>query len=165
MPHTDICIIGAGLSGLALATFLRAGQPELELTVLEAASRPGGAIQTFQEAGWMAEYGPHGFLDHSAEGRELVALAGLEEERLLAPLSRFVRYLALSGGLVQVPQTPRKILLAPLMSWRDKFSLAMRDLTTPYFAGNPSVAEWVERRFGPVKKRKREANTGIWFWI
>ena len=150
MLQTEICIVGAGLSGLALASFIRKEQPETRLLILEQSDSPGGTIQTFRQDGWLAEYGPHGFLDNCPEGQELIRLAGLEEEHLLAPLSRFVRYLCLNGRLAQVPQTPPKILMAPLMGWKDKFGLAARDLTRPFLAGEPTVAEWISHRFGPA---------------
>lgn len=42
IPDTEICIIGAGLSGLALATALRANGRDV--TVLDARDRPGGRV-------------------------------------------------------------------------------------------------------------------------
>lgn len=42
IPDTEICIIGAGLSGLALASALRADGRDV--TVLEARDRPGGRV-------------------------------------------------------------------------------------------------------------------------
>ena len=67
----DICIVGAGISGLALAAFLRKEQPQRSIMVLEKGARPGGAIRTYQGEGYMAEWGPHGFLDNRAESQEL----------------------------------------------------------------------------------------------
>ncbi|EFL91054.1 FAD-dependent oxidoreductase [Ahrensia sp. R2A130] len=46
--QADVAIIGAGLSGLACA--LRLHQAGLKITVLEAASRPGGRIGVFADA-------------------------------------------------------------------------------------------------------------------
>lgn len=150
IQETDICIAGAGISGLALASFLRREQPQRSLVVLEKGSRPGGAIRSYQREGYLAEWGPHGFLDNRAESRELIALAGLEQDKVTAPLSRFVRYLCLNGRLALVPQTPPRIIMAPLMSWPAKFRLLLGDLRHPYFDGEPTVAQWVERRFGPA---------------
>ncbi len=148
IQQTDICIVGAGISGLAVATFLRREQPQGSLLVLEQGERPGGAIRSYSNEGYLAEWGPHGFLDNREESRELIALAGLEDDKVAAPLSRFVRYLCLQGRLTLVPQTPPRILMAPLMSWPNKFRLFMGDLQRPYFAGEPTVAQWVEHRFG-----------------
>lgn len=148
----DVCIVGAGISGLAVATFLRREQPARSLCVLEQGDRPGGAIRSYHSQGYLAEWGPHGFLDNRQESRELIALAELENDQLSAPLSRFVRYLCLGGRLVMVPQTPPRIVLAPLMSWRNKFRI-LGDLWRPYYAGDagePTVAQWVEHRFGPA---------------
>ncbi len=145
--HVDICIIGAGISGLALATFLQREQPECRLLVLEKGERPGGAIRSCHMQGYLAEWGPHGFLDNCEESRELIALAGLERERVSAPLGRFVRYLCLNGRLALVPQTPPRILMAPLLRWSEKFRV-LGDLRRPYLAGEPTVAQWVEHRFG-----------------
>ena len=150
MLQTDICIVGGGISGLALAAFLLRERPGLPLVVLEQAARPGGIVKSFRQDGWLAEWGPHGFLDNCPEGRELVALAGLEQDLVRAPLGRFVRYLCLGGKLAPVPQTPAKILMAPLMRWQDKFGLAWRDLTRPFMTGEPTVAEWIRYRFGPA---------------
>ena len=146
----EIIIVGAGISGLALASFLRQARPEISLAVLEGANAPGGAIRSFQGAGYVAEWAPHGFLDNGAESRELVDMAGLADELQRAPLKEYVRYLCIGGQLQLVPQTPPKIMLAPLMGWGDKIGVVARDIFRSYFAGEPSVAEWVRRRFGPA---------------
>ena len=39
-----VVVVGAGVSGLAVATFL--GEDDLDVTVLEAAERPGGNVRT-----------------------------------------------------------------------------------------------------------------------
>ncbi len=148
IQETDICIAGAGISGLALAAFLRQKLPQRAFLVLEKSARPGGAIRSYQNEGYLAEWGPHGFLDNRAESQELIALAGLEQDKVTAPLNRFVRYLCLNGRLAQVPQTPPRILMAPLMSWASKFRLVAGDLRRPCLAGEPTVAQWVEERFG-----------------
>lgn len=149
MHKIDVCIVGAGISGLAAATFLRKEQPERSLLVLEKDERPGGAIRSYHSQGYLAEWGPHGFLDNRQESRELISLAGLEQDKVTAPLGRFVRYLCLNGRLSMVPQTPSRILMAPLMSWPNKLRI-LCDLQRPYHAGEPTVAQWVEHRFGPA---------------
>jgi oxygen-dependent protoporphyrinogen oxidase len=106
----DVCIIGAGISGLSTAAFLLQQQPELQLLILEKSPQPGGAIATYSESGYQAEWGPHGFLDNCEESRTLISLAGLEQETTTAPLGEFVRYVCLDGRLRCIPQKPMKIL-------------------------------------------------------
>jgi len=143
----DVIIVGAGLSGLAVARFLRDKRPELKLLLLESRDHPGGAIKSHSEEGYLAEWGAHGFLDNCLESRVLVHLAGLEQEVEKAPLSRFGRYICLEGRLRPIPQTPGKILRAPLVPLSAKLRV-LADLWKKPLPGTPSVAAWVEHRFG-----------------
>ena len=85
--YHDVCIVGAGISGLSAAAFLRELRPELNLLILEQSTGPGGAIDTYSESGYLAEWGPHGFLDNCEESRRLIGLAGLAGEVTAAPLA------------------------------------------------------------------------------
>ena len=143
----DVCIIGAGISGLSTAAFLHLQQPELQVLVLEKSLHPGGAIGTFSESGYQAEWGPHGFLDNCEESRTLIGLAGLESAITTAPLGDFVRYVCLDGQLRCIPQKPLQILKEPLIPWCDKLRV-LADLWKKPLEGEPSVAEWTAYRFG-----------------
>lgn len=143
----QVGIVGAGISGLSVATFLRQQRPEDRLLVLERANRPGGAIRSHHQEGYLAEWGAHGFLDNCRESRKLVELAGLQADRVMAPLSTFVRYVCLDGRLRLIPQKPLAILRQPLMPWRAKLRV-LAELWQKPLAGEPTVAEWVAHRFG-----------------
>lgn len=143
----DVCIVGAGLSGLSVAAFLRQLRPELRLLILEQSDQPGGAIASYQEQGFQAEWGAHGFLDNCSESRELIGLASLESELTTAPLGRFVRYVCMQGRLQCIPQSPLKILREPLVSWGAKLRV-LAELWQRPLAGEPTVAQWVAHRFG-----------------
>ncbi len=143
----DVCIVGAGLSGLSVATFLQQLRPEMQLLILEQDDRPGGAIASYHEQGFQAEWGAHGFLDNCEESRELIGLAGLESELTTAPLARFVRYVCLQGRLQCIPQSPLKILRQPLIPWGAKLRV-LAELWQKPLAGEPTVAQWVAHRFG-----------------
>ncbi len=148
-PAHDVLIIGAGLSGLGVASFLKDKRPDIRFLVLEKEDRPGGAIASHCEEGFLAEIGPHGFLDNCLESRVLVGLAGLGREVEKAPLRKFVRYVCLKGQLNLIPQQPLRILRAPLISWPAKLRI-LADLWKKPLAGEPSVARWVSYRFGPA---------------
>ncbi|MCL2789855.1 MAG: protoporphyrinogen oxidase [Desulfobulbus sp.] len=143
----DIGIVGGGISGLSVATFVRALRPEMRPLVLEQAAEPGGAIATFHGSGYLAEWGPHGFLDNCAESRELIRLAGLEAEATVAPLATFVRYVCLDGRLQCIPQKPLAILRQPLIPWSAKLRV-LGELWQKPLPGEPAVAQWVAHRFG-----------------
>ncbi len=143
----DVCIIGAGISGLSTAAFLLKQQPGLRVLILEQSARPGGAIRSFRDKGYLAEWGPHGFLDNCEESRLLVGMAGLDQEKVTAPLGTFVRYVCLDGRLQCIPQKPLSILKAPLMPWSAKLRI-LGDLWKRPLPGEPTVAQWIRYRFG-----------------
>ncbi len=142
----DTLIIGAGLSGLSLAWKLKQ-IPDHSFLLLEKADHSGGAIASYAEDGYLAEAGPHGFLDNCSESQELLRETGLDKEMLKAPLAKFVRYVCMDGKLRLIPQSPPKILAAPLISPLEKLRVA-GDLFKKALEGEPTVSQWVEYRFG-----------------
>lgn len=146
-PSAEVLIIGGGLSGLAVATFLKHKQPNVSLLVLEQGDHPGGAVWSHLEEGYLAEAGAHGFLDNCLESRVLVHEAGLDHEVEKAPLAEFVRYVCLDGELKLIPQQPIKILKAPLISLSAKLRVLAEVFQKP-LQGEPTVAQWIEHRLG-----------------
>jgi protoporphyrinogen/coproporphyrinogen III oxidase len=142
----DTLIIGAGLSGLTVAWKLKQ-IPDHSILLLEQSERAGGAISSHSEDGYLAEGGPHGFLDNCPESQSLLTETGLDKECLKAPLSKFVRYVCMDGKLRLIPQSPPKILAAPLISPLAKLRVAGDFFKKP-LQGEPTVSEWVEHRFG-----------------
>lgn len=147
--HTDTIIVGAGLSGLTIAHKLRTSCYGHRFIVLEKSPSTGGVIRSYEENGFIAEIGPHGFLDNCKESRELLNECGLEKECIKSPLINFVRYVLLDGKLRMIPQTPLKIAFAPLIPWTAKLRV-LADLWKAPVQGQPTVAKWVSHRFGPA---------------
>jgi oxygen-dependent protoporphyrinogen oxidase len=53
----------------------------------------------------------------------------------------------MNGKLLKIPQSPLKIVRAPLIGWPDKFRV-LGELFKKPLAGEPTVAKWAEQRFG-----------------
>ena len=143
----DVLIIGAGLSGLATAVFLRQQSPEARVVLLEATRRCGGAIASHVSDGYLVESGPHGFLDNKAESQELLGLTGLARQQEKAPLADFQRFICHKGRLAALPQKPQQLLTSPLLTPAAKLRL-LGDLFKKPLGGQPTVARWAEYRFG-----------------
>ncbi len=162
MKTLQTIIIGGGLSGLTLAAVLRNRQPQHRLVVLEKSARTGGVITTRSGGGIIAEPGPHGFLDNCEETLQLLTMTGLDREVLRAPLQQFCRHVYHQKQLKKVPQSPLKLLRAPLISTPAKLRVACEALL-PAVDGEPTVGEWGRRRFGrAVLPWLDAAFTGTW---
>jgi oxygen-dependent protoporphyrinogen oxidase len=146
--HIDTVIIGGGLSGLAVAQFLKKFKPETQVVILEKSSAPGGAIKSFHQDGFLAEWGAHGFLDNAEASRELLADTGLDQEVQKAALDEFVRYICLNGRLNLIPQNPKKIIKSNLVSLPAKLRV-LADLWKKPRPQEQTVADWAAYRFGP----------------
>ena len=145
--NTDVVVIGAGISGLAAATWLQSYG--LEVAVLESTHRPGGVMQSERRAGYLLEHGPNSLLETSPRIRELIALAGLENEMVAANQQARRRYIVKNGGLVPLPTGPVSFLRTPLFSARAKLRLLREPFIPPLPAGREeSVAAFVTRRLG-----------------
>ncbi|MFN3565107.1 MAG: protoporphyrinogen oxidase, partial [Burkholderiaceae bacterium] len=145
--EADAIVVGAGLSGLTTA--FRLARQGLRVVVVEAASRPGGAIGSRRREGVLYELGPNSGLDTTPLIGELLADAGLSDERLEASAAASRRYILRDGALVALPTSPGAFLGTRLFSWRAKLAL----LREPFVAPAPpdaeeSVADFVRRRLG-----------------
>ena len=147
MTTLDTIIVGGGLSGLTVAHKLRLGDPKHTFIVLEKSGEVGGVIKTHRENGYIAEIGPHGFLDNCEESKAILRETGLDKECVKAPLIDFVRYVLLRDKLQCIPQTPMKISMAPLIPWKDKLRV-LAEAWQPVLEGEPTVARWASHRFG-----------------
>ncbi len=147
MTHSDILIVGAGLSGLACAHFLQKYMPSSTVSILERTHRVGGVIDSWQDGGFLTEAGPHGFLDNKQESQEILQDLQLESLVQKAPLADFKRYICKNGQLMALPQKPRELITSPLLSFSSKLRLLVEPFIKP-IPGTPTVSEWAAARFG-----------------
>lgn len=148
MPESrDVLVVGAGISGLTAAFHLvRRG---LDVAVVEASDRVGGAIQTLRDGPWVFEQGPNTVLESRPAVGRLVREASLEDEELTASPEAKKRYLWMGERLVALPSGPLSFLTTPLFP----LSAKLRLLREPWIGRAPegteeSIAEFVRRRLG-----------------
>lgn len=141
----ETLVIGAGISGLSTAFFLR--QQGHDVAVIEAAPVAGGNVRTLEHQGYLIEAGPNTLLDNHPAIRQLVDGLGLREIAREANRQAKRRYVVRDGRAVPLPGSPPAFLSTPLFSCRGKLRLAAE----PFIRRaerEESVAEFVRRRLG-----------------
>jgi oxygen-dependent protoporphyrinogen oxidase len=140
----DSVIIGAGLTGLTIAYYLR--KAGMRVLVLERNYRPGGVIQSHSEEGFVYESGPNTGVITSVELVRLAEELGVSFEVPRGP-SR-ARWIWKKDSWKALPSGLGAAVRTPLFSWKDKF----RILTEPFRSrgNNPdeTLEELVLRRMG-----------------
>ena len=138
-------VIGGGLSGLACAFRLR--QLGIQALVLEASGRAGGMVSTVRRNGFVFEAGPQCPRFPSAVWN-LVRELNLERE-FVAGDARAKRYILRDGRLHPAPLAPGGALTTQLVGAQSKYRLLSEVLgNSQPPAGEESLAEFVERKFG-----------------
>lgn len=147
-----ICVIGAGISGLAAAQeLLDRGE---DVVVIESSSRAGGAIRTSKVDGHLFEWGPNSFSSTASEILELAEKAGISQDIISAKESAETRLLYHRHHLRRIPTGPKELMKTDMFTLWQK----LRILWEPFVAkrtsvGPESVAEFFSRRFGPAPTR------------
>ncbi len=144
--HTDIAIIGAGLTGLTTGFWLtRAGK---QIQIIEKQDRAGGQIRTFQANGFIYESGPNTGVVSYPEVAELFAalspdctLETAREESKKRWIWKGNKFHALPSGLVSAVTTP-------LFTLYDKFRILGEPFRAKGTNPDESVAELAARRLG-----------------
>ena len=148
-----IVVAGGGITGLAAAFTLREEAARrgvaIDLTVLEAADRPGGHARTIVEDGFVVERGPNGFLDRGADTMALIDELQLRDRIVEANPASKRRFILQGGTLRQVPESPPALITSDAIGWKGKLRL----LREPWAAAPPrdkdeTVFEFAERRLG-----------------
>lgn len=156
-----VVILGAGLSGLTaayrLAERARSLHQPIELVLLEARDRIGGAIWTDRVQGFTLEGGADSFITNKPQAVELCRSLGLGDQ-LIGTDNRYRRsFVVRKGRLVPVPEgfvlmAPQRLwplMVSPILSWRGKVRMLL-DLVLPARReeSDESLAGFVRRRLG-----------------
>ncbi len=156
--EADAIIIGAGISGLSLAYYLK--KQGLSVVILESSERIGGSIDTRSYENTIYECGPNTFMSSHKELMELVSELGLEEQLISRDFKDTARYLYMGSKLVEV--NPLNLLFSNLLSLKAKLRILLEPL-----AAKPnteeSVDEFISRKFG-LEPAKLAASflRGVW---
>jgi len=146
MKNKSIYIIGAGLTGLCTAYFLK--KKGISSIILEKSNRYGGSIQTILKEGFIIEKGPNtGVLGTP----EIVYLFdSLGENCKLEKASKTVdkRYVMKKGKWHALPSGLMSAIRTPLFSIYDKFRILGEPFRNKGKNPNENLSELVKRRLG-----------------
>lgn len=144
--NADVIILGAGLTGLSMAYFLKKGG--LTPMLIEKSDRPGGVIKTIKEDGFIYETGPSTGVLGTAE------LATLFEELSdkctleIANSDSKKRYIMKGGRWTAIPSGLFSAVSTPLFTLKDKFRILGEPFRKPGNDPDESLADMVARRLG-----------------
>jgi oxygen-dependent protoporphyrinogen oxidase len=142
-----INIVGAGISGLATAQAILAGDPGAEITIFEAGERTGGKVWTeISPEGYLCEGGVNGFLDKVPQTLELCAETGLSP--LPADESAKKRYVYSDSELHKLPEKPPEFLKSRLLSVRGRLRVILETVARGTDIDDESLADFATRRLG-----------------
>lgn len=141
----SIAIIGAGITGLTAAFYLK--RKGIPVMVYEAGERTGGVIQSSRLNGFLAESGPNTILETSLKISELIHDLNLESRRIYPSPEAKNRYVVRDKKPIAMPASQPEVLTTKLFSARAKFALAREPFMPQRRDGvEESVAEFILRR-------------------
>jgi len=145
--QADVAILGAGISGLAAAFFLK--RNGRSVCVVEKNAQPGGAIRSERREGFLIEYGPNSTLDTTPLLHRLFSGLQIEDQLEYANDRAKNRYIVRNRRLNALPLSPPAFIKSKLFSASAKFRL----LKEPFVRPSPpevdeSLADFVRRRLG-----------------
>ena len=156
-----VAIVGAGISGLSSAHYLRKlcreGNIPLELVLFESSARPGGVFDTVKKGDMVLELGPDSFITSKPWALDLARELGLEDSLLGVGYGKgkttFVyqarRLRALPEGFfLMAPSRLLPFLRSGLFSAGAKLRVLLEPLVPRGGGVDESVRSFVERRFG-----------------
>lgn len=146
-----IVVLGAGITGLSLAWFLRKRYGrEAQITLIEKSPTIGGWIQSTSNHGFLFEQGPRSCRPYGKgiTTLELIEELGLEDQILFPSLSSTERYLFINKKLFKLPRKLFSFLFEPKL-WGFFPSLIKEIFTKPNKNGTEeTIHQFFERHFG-----------------
>jgi len=148
--HT--AILGAGITGLCAAHALQKNGKSFQ--IFESHHQVGGALQSTQQDGYLAEHGPNSLLVKDQRVAGLLNEVGLSIENpnqtITARDEAKKRYIVQNGSPHAMPASPLGMLRTPLFSTCGKLRFALEPFIGRYKGeGEESFGSFVRRRLGP----------------
>jgi oxygen-dependent protoporphyrinogen oxidase len=153
-----VIVVGGGITGLAAAQRLLELSPNVEVIVLEAASRPGGVLETLEHDGFLIEHSADNFITNVPWAVDLCRRVGLADALISTRVDQRGALVVHNGRLERVPEgfmllAPARIwplLSTPLLSPMGKLRLLCEPLVPRRAAavGDESLAAFSRRRLG-----------------
>lgn len=147
MNRKKITIIGAGISGLATAYWLK--KNDYDVTILEMNDDAGGAMITEHEDCFLTDFGPNSGLETTPLIRQIVEELELDDEMIYSNPEANKRYILKNEELIPLPMSPASFLGTKLFSPAAKLRLFLEPFIGRSNDGYyQSIAEFVRRRLG-----------------
>jgi protoporphyrinogen/coproporphyrinogen III oxidase len=147
MKH--IVILGAGITGLSLAWYLKKRfQDNIKITILEKSPRPGGWIQTIEKKGFLFELGPHSCrpAGTGVATLRLVEDLQVQDQVISADPSAHLRYLLHDQKLSVLPNSLTSFMFSSVT--RGVLKAMWREFWSPKGSGqDESIYAFITRRF------------------
>ena len=155
-----VAIVGAGVSGLSCAHYLRKffrnSSTPLELVLFESSGRAGGVFDTVKTGGTVLELGPDSFITSRPWALDLARELGLANSLLGVGDGPRTTFVYKGGRLRPLPEgffimSPSKLfsfLRSGLFSARAKLRVLLEPLVPRGGGEDESVSGFVTRRFG-----------------
>lgn len=143
----EIVIIGAGITGLATAHWLK--KDGYSVKVIEANSEVGGSMISSKDSGYLIDFGPNSGLETSPLIKTLVDDLQLDNQFIYANKEGNKRYILKNDKLFPLPMSPKEFLSTKLFSTKAKLRLGLEPFIGKSDDGyNQSISEFVIRRLG-----------------
>jgi oxygen-dependent protoporphyrinogen oxidase len=142
----DIVIVGAGLTGLTLAFYLK--KQGKDVLIIEKSAKTGGVIQTVKDDGFVYEKGPNTGVVGNPEVAELFedleGLCTLE----IADTNAKHRWIWKNGKWRALPSGFFSAVFTPLFTLKDKFRVLGEPFRKKGKNPDENLADMVKRRLG-----------------
>jgi oxygen-dependent protoporphyrinogen oxidase len=146
MEKYDIIIIGAGLTGLTSAYYLK--KAGLNIKILEKDSRTGGVINTSSENGFIYEHGPNSGIINTVETVELLEEFKNDCKLEIANNNSKARWILKDKKWEPLPNGLVSAINTPLFKFKDKISILGEMFRKKGENPDETVSELVIRRLG-----------------
>ena len=148
MQKKKVAILGAGITGLTFAYYLKKNHPNIEFVILEESDRAGGVVFSEKKEECIFEWGPRG-VRPKGKGQLVLELAeelGLWETLVFADDKAKKRYLYHDEKLQVLPYSLRSLLFSPYLKLFLK--AFCKDIRAVKYDGDETIADFVDRHFG-----------------
>lgn len=133
----SVAIIGAGITGLSSAYFIKKQNPNIDVTIYEATDRAGGKIQTYRKDGYTIELGPESYLGRKKIMTDVAEEIGLKDDLITNQTGQSYIYAKNKlypipgGSIMGIPTDIKPFISTKLISLKGKLRAGLDLIKKP----------------------------------